>query len=351
MTIYIRTEIIERAVKQYHQQRDRYVKLTDRIEDVCRSLIVTHKIMAQVSSRTKTVIGFQEKLHRFSNEPKKRMGSVNKIFETVGDLSGVRISTYRPEDEPVVALLLKEMLIDLHIDKKDKNLKDSNNFYRATHVQAKLPKNWAATHPGDENILDLSCEIQICSMMAHVWNEIEHDIVYKNMGLKATDEERSYLSALGHLTRSGDKIIGGLVLKVLERERKDTENFKTINGFGMRIRDELEEIAFSKKSLETLFNLNQIFKLDYSDFKSNFIMPLKGEPKTLKKEIEEFNNFLSADDNSGQLSINLDNSDLMLMLMIKQYYEKLCKLPAGRGLGKPTRPRRIATRYKEFIAD
>jgi len=350
MTTYIRTDIIERSVKQYHQQRDRYVKLTDRIEDLCRSLIITHKIMAQVSSRTKTVAGFQEKLHRFSNDPKKRMGKVSKIFEKIGDLSGVRISTYRPEDEPVVALLLKEILADLNYDKKDKNLREPSNFYRATHVQAKLPRDWAVTHPDDENILDLSCEIQICSMMAHVWNEIEHDIVYKNMGLKATDEERSYLSALGHLTRSGDKIIGGLVLKVLERERKDTESFNTINGFGIRIRDELEDIAFSKRSLETFFNLNQIFKLDYTEFKTHFIMPLKGQPKTLKREIEEFNNFL-AEDSSVQLSINQDNSDLMLMLIIKKYYEKLCKLPAGRGLGAPTRTRRLATRYREFIAN
>ena len=78
------------------------------------------------------------------------------------------------------------------VDKKD----STGHFYRATHCQVAL-KAEDLLEPFD-NLEGLTCEIQVCSMMAHVWNEIEHDIGYKPTG-ELSDLERATLVNIGHL--------------------------------------------------------------------------------------------------------------------------------------------------------
>jgi hypothetical protein len=57
---------------------------------------------------------------------------------------------------------------------KDKQRETPENFYRATHCEVFLPPvDLVGTYA---NVASVPCEIQVCSMMAHVWNEIEHDL-------------------------------------------------------------------------------------------------------------------------------------------------------------------------------
>jgi ppGpp synthetase/RelA/SpoT-type nucleotidyltranferase len=59
------------------------------------------------------------------------------------------------------------------VEKKDQD----GRFYRATHCQVAL-KAEDLVEPFD-NLEGITCEIQVCSLLAHVWNELEHDLVYK----------------------------------------------------------------------------------------------------------------------------------------------------------------------------
>ena len=207
--------VIRDAVARYDRERDRYLKLAARVSDICRSSIVEdNAIRAQVTFRTKTVRSFEGKLKRFARRADKNYTSVDEVFAGVGDFAGVRIATYRPEDERRVTDEIKKLFegessSDVFVDKKDKLAVNSYQFYRATHCQVFLRDEDLVGHY--ENLRGTSCEVQVCSMMAHVWNEIEHDIGYKPEGGGPGDAEKGLLEALGHLTRSGDAAITRLL--------------------------------------------------------------------------------------------------------------------------------------------
>lgn len=56
--------------------------------------------------------------------------------------------------------------------------------------------------------------------MAHVWNEIEHDTVYKNLTGDLSDLELEAIDSLGSLTKTGDGIIKNLLRARQVREDK-----------------------------------------------------------------------------------------------------------------------------------
>ena len=68
---------------------------------------------------------------------------------------------------------------------------DQTNFYRATHVEVFLPpSDVVGTYA---NVADVPCEIQICSMMAHVWNEV--DTTLGTSQCRAASRSRSAISS------------------------------------------------------------------------------------------------------------------------------------------------------------
>jgi ppGpp synthetase/RelA/SpoT-type nucleotidyltranferase len=141
----ISEEVIQEAVARYDRERDRYLKLASRVADHCRSAVVEdNAIRAQVTSRTKTVRSFEGKLRRFARRADKSFPTVDDVFVKIDDFAGVRVATYRPEDESRVAQLVAALFSGadggtIDIDPKDKLKPATGQFYRATHCQVYLP--------------------------------------------------------------------------------------------------------------------------------------------------------------------------------------------------------------------
>src|SRR5688572_8515217 len=130
--------IILEAAARYDRERDRYLKLASRVADLCRTAVVEdNAIRAQVTSRTKTVRSFESKLRRFARRPDKDFPTVDDVFLKIGDFAGVRIATYRPEDEERITKLVASLFCGadgkaIEIDFKDKLKPAAGQFYRAT---------------------------------------------------------------------------------------------------------------------------------------------------------------------------------------------------------------------------
>lgn len=93
-------DVIKRAIARYERERDRYLKLAVRVADICRAEIVeANAIRAQVTSRTKTARSLEGKLKRFASIKEKDISSEDAVFKNVGDFAGVRVATYRREDQ------------------------------------------------------------------------------------------------------------------------------------------------------------------------------------------------------------------------------------------------------------
>lgn len=350
-SVPISESVISEAVARYDRERDRYIKLASRIADLCRGAVVEdNAIRAQVTSRTKTVRSFEGKLRRFSRRTDKNFATVDDIFAQIGDFAGVRIATYRPEDEARVAKAIEMLFCGpdggaIDIDFKDKLKPAAGQFYRATHCQVHLPEPDLVGNY--ENLRGASCEIQICSMMAHVWNEIEHDIGYKPEGEGPSDAELGLLEALGHLTRAGDATITRLLAANIARMAVQTGDFSDAHDFAARLRPHFPAADLSVNAgpafeAATILNLTSAEKIDQATAGAAFNI------KHADEAIKDFNAYL---DQAGRsdLGLNGASADLALIALLKigssQIEEALA--PKGR-TARPGRLHALARAYREY---
>jgi ppGpp synthetase/RelA/SpoT-type nucleotidyltranferase len=248
----ISEDTIRNAVLRYHREYDRYLKLSARVAEICRFEIVEgNAIRAQVTFRAKSPKSLEGKLRRFAASGKKDQSSVQTVFDAIRDLAAVRIATYEQRHEDQVVELVCKRFVDLKgsmpaSERKDKNSADNNNFYRATHVEAFLPE--ADVIGTYANVSDVPCEIQVCSMMAHVWNEVEHDLGYKPLAGSLSKQESSLLVSLGFAVRQGDITIGNLFAETERRQREHGGVFTDVYDFVARVRGWFPEINFGRNA-------------------------------------------------------------------------------------------------------
>lgn len=337
-------------MSRYERERDRYIKLAERVADLCRSSVIEENaIRAQVTSRTKTVRSFEGKLHRFSSNPEKNYISVDDVFDGIGDFAGVRIATYRPEDESRVSELLQSLFCGpdggpIDVDFKDKLRPAKGQFYRATHCQVHLPENELVGNY--ENLLGASCEIQICSMMAHVWNEIEHDIGYKPEGEGPSDAELGLLETLGHLTRAGDAAITRLLAANIARMTEQTGDFTDIHDFVARMRPFFPEadlsvnagVAFGEVEELGLRSIEQI-RAELGEDALN--------PGVAQQKVDAFNKFLSQE-GQPELMLNPASADLFTISALGANIEKTDESHSSRGKGRSPRIKELARAFQAF---
>ena len=350
--------LIPDAVDRFRRERDRYIKLADRVAEICREEIIEKDVIrAQITSRAKSVNSFKGKLDRFKEREDKNFSDLDDIFQQIGDLSGVRIAAYSSSDCDKIAKLICERFKPpngeaLAPDPKDKNRTDENNFYKAIHCQVALPEeDLIGTY---ENLSDTTCEIQICSMMAHVWNEVEHDIVYKPAGLEPSYETNRLLRALGSAVRSGDEIIS-VLLDVADKpaivknvgSSIDDIKFADVYDFVSKARSLIGVENFSKNA-GLLYDV--LLKLELNSLGHLGKLTENNALSNIESEISDFNYMLS---NEGSLELDPETSDSLLMLLLKRCSGQIVDLYKGKighGKGKANRIYRLAKKYLDHHA-
>ncbi|MEZ4390231.1 MAG: RelA/SpoT domain-containing protein [Polyangiales bacterium] len=312
----ISDDTIKKAVLRYQREYDRYLKLAARVADICRSEIVEgNAIRAQVTSRAKSPKSFEGKLRRFSQSGKKHMPDVDSVFHQVRDLSAVRVATYEQRHEDQVVQLVCRRFVDAEgraptYERKDKNRDDANNFYRASHIEVFLkPADLVGTY---SNVADVPCEVQVCSMMAHVWNEVEHDLGYKPAAGTLSEQERTFLMMLGQSVRMGDNTIQSLFAETERRQREQGGAFSDVYDFVARLRGWFPGADFGRHA-GALFEALQPIRLVSPDG----IQKLLGLTEPLTDLAQNATNDLSARiDADARHRLDPSSSDLLLVLLL-----------------------------------
>jgi ppGpp synthetase/RelA/SpoT-type nucleotidyltranferase len=349
----ISEKVISEAVARYQRERDRYIKLASRVADLCRTAIVEdNAIRAQVTSRTKTVRSFEGKLRRFARRPDKSFATADEVFAEIGDFAGVRIATYRPEDEVRVAQEVAFLFCGsdngpIDIDPKDKLNPPKGQFYRATHCQVHLPEHELVGNY--DNLRGASCEIQICSMMAHVWNEIEHDIGYKPEGEGPSEAEVGLLESLGHLTRAGDATITRLLAANIARMTVQTGDFMDIHDFVARLRQFFPDADLSVNA-GLAFDESEALGLRSVDRIRAELGEQALDPALAAERIDAFNAYLLSADLS-EFSLNRVSADLYTIALLERFAADIVANHTHKGAhskGRPSRMLGIARAYLDY---
>ncbi len=309
-------------------------------------MIEAKLIRATVSSRAKDPERFRGKLRKYLRDDKERtaLDSVEKVFERVGDLAGVRITTYVEKDRIRVVEELKVLFVagsnegEVPIVEKDA----PDKLYRATHCQAAIrSEELVGTYA---NLKDVTCEIQVCSLLAHVYNEIEHDIRYKKLTGEISKKEHALLDALGMLTASGDVLIE-TVIEAQERRQSETQGeFEDEYDFVTRMRPKFPDAGQFKEHAYQLFEELLEFGLDSPEKIQEALMggDYQARSSSLVANLGAYCN----NECPQVVKVEPDTSDRLLVLLFDKYAPQIeQRHPAGRGKGRPSRLRSLAKRF------
>lgn len=212
---------IDILVGQYVREMARYEEAARLVEDRLRRSLRANAIRALLSSRAKHPDDLRGKLARNRTDPRYGFAMLDRgMNDVVTDLAGCRIMVYRLSDVEHVARVVREAL-DLVTGPKAIEPHNKPSGYRATHILVRLRDN--------EERLSLRgavCEVQITSLASHVFNELEHDIGYKDHGVPQTDTEQAALHEVMYAARLLDPAVERLLVERAESVRRQTVRLK-----------------------------------------------------------------------------------------------------------------------------
>ncbi len=346
------------AVARYERERDRYSKMADAVYELCLDIVKDSNVRATVQRRTKTAKSLEGKLKRKlkKNPPNGGFTDLDSVFKLTGDLAAVRIATYLDADRQKIVDEIKKTF-ELP-GEKNPETKESSEFgkhYHAIHCEVLL-KAGDLQDGQYSNLAGTSCEIQVCSMMAHVWNEIEHDIVYKPLG-EASQREKECLETLGKLARASDVLIKTLLDASSERidqeakaTREKTTHFDDVHAFVARTRQLFPKLARFAEHAPQLFDVLQELKIvSIAEIEKQLLSGKTSIDLTdAEKKGGQLQEYLKAQ-REPNLSIELDTSDMFAVICFSQKAEQIIQtFPSGRGLGRPMRIVSLAKRFLEM---
>lgn len=352
----IADDTIKKAVQRYQREYDRYLKLCARVAEICRLEIVEgNAIRAQVTSRAKSPKSLEGKLRRFAISGKKAMPDVDSVFTEIRDLAAVRIATYEQRHEDQVVQFVSRRFYDAagktpDHERKDKNRQDPNNFYRATHLEVFLPpQDLVGTYT---NVADVPCEIQVCSMMAHVWNEIEHDLGYKPMTGTLSEQERTLLNNLGQSVRLGDGTIASLFAETERRQKEQGGAFTDVYDFVARIRGWFPGTDFGRHAGALFETFRPIRLLTPESIRKQLGSP-EQPTENLTEEASQTLSQLDAklkDRGERRFELDSSSSDLLLVLLLPKIGRHLIASSLDTGVEGVARVRYFAEKFQEIAA-
>src|SRR5713101_1928856 len=348
----ISDDTIKKAVQRYHREYDRYLKLCARVAEICRVEVVEgNAIRAQVTARAKSPKNLEGKLRRFAAAGKKTMPDVDAVFEQIRDLAGVRIATYEQRHEEQVVQFVCRRFVDSSArppvrERKDKNRENPANFYRATHIEVFLP-------PSDilgtyTNVNDVPCEVQVCSMMAHVWNEIEHDLGYKPSAGCLSEQERNFLVTLGNSVRAGDGTIASLFAETERRQKEQGGAFADVYDFVARVRGWFPGSDFGRHA-GALFEALQPIRLVTPDGIRKVVDAPEPMTEVGLSAAKEFAAQLVSRGET-RFAVEPNSSDLLLVLLLPKIAKHLIASSLDATSEGVTRVLWLAERFQEIAA-
>lgn len=335
--------------ERYIREIDRYTKMAEVTYEQCLGIVQKKlTVRATVQRRAKSPKSFVEKLRkeRFRN----RFDSVDEVFQQNSDLAGVRIATYLESDrEMVVEEIRKEFAGpndgQPRIDVKDRN--EAGFHYKATHCQVFLADGDLVG--SNENLRGTTCEIQVCSLLAHVFNEIEHDLQYKPLSGQLSAAEKEFIDQLGLLTKAGDITIKRLLKEAENRLMARTGPFADVFDFIARMREEMGLTSFASNAGQLFEELTQL-EMMTPEAITQSVRILQGESLALasRREFTSLKEFMRSEQRQVDL-LEDDSSDVLLVGLLSTSLDRvLANHPMGRGVGRPSRLAQIASAYRRM---
>lgn len=195
---------------RYLREMARFEKTAAAVaERLRRELRAEGHLRYLLSFRAKHPDDLREKLRRKSEDrdPRYTFESLSDdIGNVVTDLAGCRVVVYSVPDEGRVSELVRRVFTLPHRDDAKPLPLRRPNGYQATHTLVLAPEGYE-----DASVRGTICEVQVATVAAHLFNELEHDITYKRLGHPATAPEKRLLASVERTCKVADHLVEQLL--------------------------------------------------------------------------------------------------------------------------------------------
>ncbi|KAE8419735.1 hypothetical protein BDV36DRAFT_307495 [Aspergillus pseudocaelatus] len=263
-------KVINEFMREYKKDKEFYALAAKKAEDLCAEVLKRESVECIVTSRAKDPESLEKKLHErlrkrqetaaSACKEKKGYGSIDDIRGDIADLAGVRISLYLPRKKSHVEKILRrefEVPWNLSLGEKENAQATQPRLfpgYCADHYRVFFKKDSMK----DKRLDTRMVEIQVVSVLRHVWAQIQHDRVYKQL-IPTTGEDIRILDALSSLLYTGDFVLDQLFDSQISRSKPDGTSFKSVYQLGSLLGQWIEN--FPERQDDNLGDVQSLFTL------------------------------------------------------------------------------------------
>jgi len=196
-------------VAKYLRERDRFQKMALAVQRHLQAALKHHIVRCVVTARSKDRDSLRKKLRKNAEEL-----DYDRLREEFGpdllDLAGARVMLYEfdRDAERVVRLIEDTFVVSEEPRFRKNHGAGDTRCYQARHRVVSLRPD-QTEDPEFENLKGVLCEVQVVSLVKHIWNELEHDIRYKDpehLG-DPSEEQSAWLSVLWDSLQAADTAV------------------------------------------------------------------------------------------------------------------------------------------------
>jgi len=223
-------DLISQFVARYRKEYDFYEQACRMTAQILDSNLQSTGVRAIVTSRAKNPARLEIKVRQRS--VKTPYTSVEQIYDDIVDLAGVRVALYFPAEREEVGRVIRSLFALVSKPKEfptsgQPSYKKRFSGYWATHYRVRLPET--LLNESQKRYAEANVEIQVASVLMHAWSEVEHDLVYKPLQGKLSDDEYAILDELNGLVLAGEIALERLQRageqRISEHDREYTNHY------------------------------------------------------------------------------------------------------------------------------
>lgn len=197
--------LIEDFIVRYRKEYDFYDQAARLMAQILEGRLQAAGIRAIVTSRAKAVGRLEAKVRK--RHSAKTYKSIDDIFNDIVDLAGVRVALYFPGERTQVDSAIKSLFFLTEPQKEFPSAPSPTypkrfSGYWATHYRVQIRESFL--NVAQSRYKDARIEIQVASVLMHAWAEVEHDLAYKPLQGKLSDDEYAILDELNGLVIAGE---------------------------------------------------------------------------------------------------------------------------------------------------
>lgn len=198
-------DLIEDFIGRYRKEYDFYDQSARLVAQSLDAALQSAGIRAIVTSRAKSPSRLEDKIRQ--RDKTKHYKNIEGIYSDIVDLAGARVALYFPGERDQVEKLIRELFTLTAPPKEFPGVATPTyakrfSGYWATHYRLRLRESML--NEAQRRYVDAVVEVQVASVLMHAWAEVEHDLVYKPLEGRLSDEEYAILDELNGLVIAGE---------------------------------------------------------------------------------------------------------------------------------------------------